>query len=95
LDLGVSTNEIRQILTDRLGNKNRVEALLRGKFVAPTPSQSRLESSIQRLEQENLGASLSYEISMDLVNDAWQSLRRDNNGFDFDFGLVKKRQQWV
>jgi hypothetical protein len=87
LDLGVSTNEIRQILTDRLGNKNRVEALLRGKFVAPTPSQSRLESSIQRLEQENLGASLSYEISMDLVNDAWQSLRRDNNGFDFDFGL--------
>ncbi len=87
LDLGVSTNEIRQILTDRLGNKNRVEALLRGRFVAPTPSQSRLESSIQRLEQENLGASLSYEISMDLVNDAWQSLRRDNNGFDFDFGL--------
>ena len=24
---------------------------------------------------------------MDLVNDAWQSLRRDNNGFDLDFGL--------
>ena len=38
--------------------------------------------SIQRLEQENLGASLSYEISMDLVDDAWHSLRRDNNGFD-------------
>ena len=87
LDLGVSTNEIRQILMDRLGNKNRVEALLKGKFVAPTPSQSRLESSIQRLEQENLGASLSYEIAMDLVNDTWESLRRDNNGFDFDFGL--------
>jgi hypothetical protein len=87
LDLGVSTNEIRQILTDRLGNKNRVEALLRGRFVAPTPSQSRLESSIQRLEQENLNASLSYEIAMDLVNDTWQSLRRDNNGFDLDLGL--------
>ena len=87
MDLGVSTNEIRQILMDRLGNKNRVEAVLRGRFVSPTPSQSRLESSIQRLEQENLGASLSYEIAMDLVNDAWQSLRRDNNGFDLDFGL--------
>jgi hypothetical protein len=87
LDLGVSTNEIRQILTDRLENKNRVEALLRGRFVAPTPSQSRLESSIQRLEQENLNASLSYEIAMDLVNDTWQSLRRDNNGFDLDLGL--------
>jgi hypothetical protein len=87
LDLGVSTNEIRQILTDRLGNKNRVEALLRGRFVAPTPSQSRLESSIKRLQQENLNASLSYEIAMDLVNDTWQSLRRDNNGFDLDLGL--------
>lgn len=87
LDLGVSTNEIRQILTDRLENKNRVEALLRGRFVAPTPSQSRLESSIQRLEQENLNASLSYEIAMDLVNDTWQSLKRDNNGFDLDLGL--------
>ena len=87
LDLGVSTNEMRKILMDRLGNKNRVEALLRGRFVAPTPSQSRLESSIQRLEQENLGASLSYEIAMDLVNDTWESLRRDNNGFDLDFGL--------
>ena len=87
MDLGVSTNEIRQILMDRLGNKNRVNAILRGRFVSPTPSQSRLESSIQRLEQENLNASLSYEIAMDLVNDAWQSLRRDNNGFDLDFGL--------
>jgi len=87
LDLGVSTNEIRQILTDRLGNKNRVEALLRGRFVAPTPSSSRLESSIKRLEQENLNASLSYEIAMDLVNDTWESLRRDNNGFDLDFGV--------
>ena len=87
LDLGVSTNEMRKILMDRLGNKNRVNALLRGKFVAPTPSQARLESSIQRLEQENLGASLSYEIAMDLVNDTWESLRRDNNGFDIDFGL--------
>ena len=87
LDLGVSTNEMRKILMDRLGNKNRVEALLRGRFVAPTPSQSRLESSIQRLEQENLGASLSYEIAMDLVNDTWESLRRDNNGFDLDFGI--------
>ena len=87
IELGVSTNEIRQILTDRLGNKNRVDAILRGRFVSPTPSQSRLESSIQRLEQENLNASLSYEIAMDLVNDAWQSLRRDNNGFDLDFGL--------
>ena len=87
MDLGVSTNEIRQILMDRLGNKNRVEAVLRGRFVSPTPSQSRLESSIQRLEQENIGASLSYEIAMDLVNDTWQSLRRDNNGFDLDLGL--------
>jgi hypothetical protein len=87
MDLGVSTSEIRKILMDRLGNKNRVEAVLRGRFVAPTPSQSRLESSIQRLEQENLNASLSYEIAMDLVNDTWQSLRRDNNGFDLDFGL--------
>ena len=86
-ELGVSSSEIRKILMERLGNKNRVNAILRGKFVSPTPSQSRLESSIQRLEQENLGASLSYEISMDLVNDAWQSLRRDNNGFDLDFGL--------
>jgi len=24
---------------------------------------------------------------MDLVNDTWQSLRRDNNGFDLDLGL--------
>ena len=61
---------------DRLGNKNRVEALLRGRFVAPTPSQSRLESSIQRLEQENLNASLSYEIAMDLVNDTWEVFKK-------------------
>ena len=86
-DLGVSRSDLRKILNDRLKNKTEVQNLFNGIFKVPTPSEARVKSLLERLENENLDAALKFELGLDVAEDAWDDLRNDVRGFDLNDSL--------
>ena len=86
-DLGVSRSDLRKILNDRLKNKTEVQNLFSGKFKAPTPSDARVKSLLERLEDQNLDAALKFELGLDVAEDAWDDLRKDVRNFDLNDSL--------
>ena len=86
-DLGVSRSDLRKVLNDRLKNKTEVQNLFSGKFKAPTPSDARVKSLLERLEDQNLDAALKFELGLDVAEDAWDDLRKDVRNFDLNDSL--------
>ena len=86
-DLGVSRSDLRKILNDRLKNKTEVQNLFAGKFKAPTPSDARVKSLLERLEDQNLDAALRFELGLDVAEDAWDDLKKDVRNFDLNDSL--------
>ena len=86
-DLGVSRSDLRKVLNDRLKNKTEVQNLFSGKFKAPTPSDARVKSLLERLEDQNLDAALRFELGLDVAEDAWDDLKKDVRNFDLNDSL--------
>ena len=86
-DLGVSRSDLRKVLNDRLKNKTEVQNLFSGKFKAPTPSDARVKSLLERLEDQNLDAALRFELGLDVAEDAWDDLRKDVRNYDLNDSL--------
>ena len=86
-DLGVSRSELRRVLNDRLKNKTEVQNLFAGRFKAPTPSEARVKSLLERLENQNLDAALKFELGLDVAEDAWDDLKKDVRNFDLNDSL--------
>ena len=86
-DLGVSRSDLRKVLNDRLKNKTEVQNLFAGRFKAPTPSDARVKSLLERLEDQNLDAALKFELGLDVAEDAWDDLRKDVRNYDLNDSL--------
>ena len=86
-DLGVSRSDLRKVLNDRLKNKTEVQNLFAGRFKAPTPSEARVKSLLERLEDQNLDAALRFELGLDVAEDAWDDLKKDVRNFDLNDSL--------
>ena len=86
-DLGVSRSELRKVLNDRLKNKTEVQNLFAARFKAPTPSDARVKSLLERLENQNLDAALKFELGLDIAEDAWDDLKKDVRNFDLNDSL--------
>jgi len=86
-DLGVSRSDLRKVLNDRLKNKTEVQNLFSGKFKAPTPSDARVKSLLERLEDQNLEAALKFELGLDVAEEAWDDLRKDVRNYDLNDSL--------
>ena len=86
-DLGVSRSDLRKVLNDRLKNKTEVQNLFAGRFKVPTPSEARVKSLLERLEDQNLDAALRFELGLDVAEDAWDDLRKDVRNFDLNDSL--------
>lgn len=86
-DLGVSRSDLRKVLNDRLKNKTEVQNLFAGRFKVPTPSDARVKSLLERLEDQNLDAALKFELGLDVAEDAWDDLRKDVRNYDLNDSL--------
>ena len=86
-DLGVSRSDLRKVLNDRLKNKTEVQNLFAGRFKVPTPSEARVKSLLERLEDQNLDAALKFELGLDVAEDAWDDLRKDVRNYDLNDSL--------
>ena len=86
-DLGVSRSDLRKVLNDRLKNKTEVQNLFAGRFKVPTPSEARVKSLLERIEDQNLDVALRFELGLDVAEDAWDDLRRDVRNFDLNDSL--------
>ena len=86
-DLGVSRSDLRKVLNERLKNKTEVQNLFAGRFKVPTPSEARVKSLLERLEDQNLDAALKFELGLDVAEDAWDDLRKDVRNYDLNDSL--------
>ena len=86
-DLGVSRSDLRKVLNDRLKNKTEVQNLFAGRFKVPTPSEARVKSLLERIEDQNLDVALRFELGLDVAEDAWDDLKNDVRNFDLNDSL--------
>jgi len=75
--MGVDSSDIEEKISVRLRNKKRVAALLDGEFIAPNLSEARLESTIDRLYEENPEEASKVETQFDTAVDFFEDIRSD------------------
>jgi len=76
-NMGVDIDEIEDKIGVRLKNKTRVNALMNNEFVAPSISQSRVQSIIDKLYEENPEQAIKIENSFEAAADLFDDLRYD------------------
>ncbi len=75
--MGADIGNIQEKISVRLKNKKRVAALLEGEFIAPNLSKSTLESTINRLYEENPEEASKVEAQFDTAVDFFEDIRSD------------------
>ena len=75
--MGSDIGNIQEKIGVRLKNKKRVAALLDGEFIAPNLSESTLESTINRLYEENPEEASKVEAQFDTAVDFFEDIRSD------------------
>jgi len=81
-ELGVDSDDIEQMLFDRLKNRRQVVSLIDGEFKTPNYSSAAFQGQINRLERENPAAAAQYEDRVETVKELYDDMKFEVAGFD-------------
>ena len=90
--MGADIGQIEEKLDIRLKNKSRLNALLNGEFIAPNISEARIETTIEKLYEENPIKASEIEDQFDTAIDLFEDIRSDLEAIELGEGPETVRE---
>ena len=90
--MGADIGEIEDTVSIRFKNKKRVNAIMNGEYIAPNISESRIESIIERLYDENPVNAARVEDEFLTATDIFEDMRMDLEAIELGEGPESFRE---
>ena len=90
--MGADIGEIEDTVSMRFKNKKRVNAIMNGEYIAPNISESRIESIIERLYDENPVNAARVEDEFLTATDIFEDMRMDLEAIELGEGPESFRE---